>query len=87
MGTIVTWKRKRKLVLYLVEEKKLVEYVNGMANLKHSVDIMGLKLKVAAICQERKTPFHEGIPVKDGCNGYFIFDIQKSFCLCHKDWR
>jgi hypothetical protein len=62
MGTTVTCKRGRKAVSDPVEETKLVEYVHGMENLGHPVDILGLKLKVAEACQERVTPFRDGIP-------------------------
>ena len=35
--------------------------MHGMVELEHPIDIMELKYKVAEACQERVTPFHEGI--------------------------
>jgi len=45
-----------------MEEKKVVDYIMGMANYGHPININMLKVKVAEATQLRMTPFREGIP-------------------------
>jgi hypothetical protein len=44
-------KRNSKLILNLVEEDQIVQYVIGMANFEHPINITLMKLKVAKACQ------------------------------------
>jgi hypothetical protein len=62
MKVTLSRKRRRKPVLSLVEEEKVVKYIMGMARYGYPINIMELKIKVAEATQLRETPFKDGIP-------------------------
>ena len=48
--------------LTIEEEKKLVEYKEKIVRMAHPLSPSDLKLKIAEMCQQRESPFKDGIP-------------------------
>ena len=53
-----------KTTLTIEEEEKLIEYMEQMVTLAHTLSANDLKFKVVDICQQRETTFMDGIPDK-----------------------
>jgi hypothetical protein len=61
MGLTMSQMKDRKLVIKLVEEEKIVNYILDMENYGHPINITMLKTKVAEATQLQVTPFKQGI--------------------------
>jgi hypothetical protein len=60
MELILSRKLGRKWILSLIEEEKVVKYINGMARYGHPINIIKLKIEVVEASQLRDTPFNDG---------------------------
>ena len=61
-GKTIQRKRGTKEVLTIDKDKKVVQWLEHMQEIGHSVKITQLKVKVANFVQTRATPFSHGIP-------------------------